>query len=152
MKKIIGSCNGCGLCCKTLVLPVPNETCVRRDYDLLLVPRLKDYPARTVEYFKARGIVLGARSVIVPIDPLERTPFRYGHYRDGLVVFIKHRCPLLGLENECTVHGTLLQPRVCREYPTVLDDLEIVRSECGYQLVEVEDVVGAAHTSSPDGS
>lgn len=136
MKRVVGSCNGCGLCCKVIALPIPHEAAYVHVGPSVILPRLRVIPERWRIYLEAHGVQIGPKHLLVRVDAEYPEPVRVGHYGPGLVLFVRSRCQQLTDDNQCRIHNTPGFPDVCRDYPTVLDDLSVVKPECGFDIIE----------------
>lgn len=138
MKKVLGSCNSCGQCCRLIGLPDTGEYKVDTQGGTVSVP-MPDNPSEAwLKFLEARGAQIEDGWVTLPTRPGAREPvvrIRYGPRRFP-VLLVKHTCPQLDDDNNCKLHGTPDFPDVCAGYPKVDDDLTIV-PDCGYRVANV---------------
>lgn len=131
---------GCGLCCKTIGLPDTGEYTINTDEGTVTVP-LHDNPSDAwLKFLAARGAHVENGTISLKFRPGAREPvirIRYGPNRVPILL-VKHTCPQLDEENDasCRLHGTPEFPEVCKNYPTIYDDLSIV-PDCSYRIANV---------------
>ncbi|HEX5417965.1 MAG TPA: YkgJ family cysteine cluster protein, partial [Chloroflexota bacterium] len=128
----VGECNGCGLCCRTLVLQIPRDNAVRRTPIGIQVP-LPLFPnPELLKFYRARGLRVGPGTVDVPVPP--DAPVEISR-RDGyLVARVGHTCPQLTADGRCKIHDTSEYPRACAVFPRTPEDLVDVAERCGYRF------------------
>jgi Fe-S-cluster containining protein len=136
VKRVVGSCSGCGACCKLLAVPLYSYPVVdpaRRVVTMRAPAEIgEDYGA----FLEARGLRVVEGKLEIPYQPKDgKPPVRISTYGgQNPVAYVDSTCPHLQGDNGCDLHGTDAMPRVCRSYPTVKDDLSAV-PECSYTVV-----------------
>ncbi|MDE2096752.1 MAG: YkgJ family cysteine cluster protein [Patescibacteria group bacterium] len=146
MKRVVGSCNGCGACCKVLALPfngdkitMSQEWTPERTRTFLEIPEPSGVSDDFAYYLKVHGVDRRDGQLVVPVEMGGAGgdfPARLGTYGQTPVVYIRSRCAQLNDDNTCRLHGTSEMPETCRRYPTIHDDLTVVKPECGYEVVD----------------
>ena len=128
----VGDCNGCSLCCRLLVLPIPRREALKRTPLGIQVPLPLLPSPDLLQFYRARGAAIGSRTLEVPlaansaVDLVQR-----GRY---LVARISHTCPQLTEDGQCKIHDTDDYPRACAQFPRSPDDLQDVADQCSYSF------------------
>lgn len=140
-QKIVGSCVGCGACCKILGLPWPGTATnfvIDDQARTVTIPLPTGDIANFTQFMAVRGATFDTArgTVTVPFDDAEQ-PYKLTLYGPAhmKILMLKSRCPQLGVDNVCALHETPELPQVCRDYPTLLDDL---LPECSYTREPVD--------------
>lgn len=132
----VGECNGCSLCCRTLLIPVPRPEALRRTPLGIQVPLPLLPSPDLVQFYRARGVRIDSRTLEVPLAP--NTPVEVMQRDRFLVARIQQTCPQLTADGRCKIHGTADYPRACAVFPRAPEDLLDVADQCGYAFREGE--------------
>lgn len=121
-----------------MAFPMPENFAPIATNHWLFLARPVDISDTYQDYLIKHGVLIGAYSFVVPIE--HKHSWWFGKYSESPVIYVNSRCQQLNEDNTCKLHNTDEFPSVCRDYPTIHDDLMIV-PECGYKIVEtlVED-------------
>jgi|GEM_PF-2700629 len=129
----VGACNGCSLCCRTLVIPVPRPDAAKRSPIGVSFP-LPLFPSRDlIHFYRARGLRVTANAVEVPLPP--EASVELTNRGPRLVARMPHICPQLATDGRCRIHNSPEFPRACSSFPRHPEDILDVAQECSYQFV-----------------
>lgn len=132
-KRVVGSCTGCGQCCRLLVVPATSAT-VHKEAGVVEM-KLPVQAPEDEDFLMVRGAVrMGPDRVYVRYDRnLDRPPVTGMFYASRGAMLVRSTCPHLKDDNRCGIYEA--RPQACRDYPVPSDNLKIV-PECGYSIVE----------------